>query len=487
MGSDLFSIGRTALATSKKSIATTSHNIANANNENFSRQRITTESGTPVGEGDVVMGTGVRIREIKRVHNDMVEKKFNDSISDKAFHEERTYQLERLEEVFNEINSDGLNKVMSRFFNSFKELANQPENEVIRTLVRDNAKLVVEDFKRMDQSLTTIKEAIDNKMGVAVQEINLAADKVATLNREIIRLENLGGETGDLRDQRDEQIRIISEFMDVETYQDQSGQYMVNIRNVGSLVAGGHVNTLKAGKVKADPESQRADEGKTEIYFEANRNLVITDNFKRGSLRGLVKTRSEEIETLRKQMDELAYNLAKATNAIHRRGYANKAIPVDEQGRTLASAELVTGIDFFKEPTTVNSAANTLALSDEVTGDLNNISTGLTPNAPGDNRVALAISKLQHEKVVGPAENTFEELYLEAVGSLGLTTAKSKIDLEQSEGIHTQAKSIKQRISGVSLDEETANLVKYQHTYDASARVIRTADEMFDSVLGMMR
>jgi flagellar hook-associated protein 1 FlgK len=94
---------------------------------------------------------------------------------------------------------------------------------------------------------------------------------------------------------------------------------------------------------------------------------------------------------------------------------------------------------------------------------------------------------MQHEKMLGDSDLTFEEHYLEAVGTIGLTTSKAKINEEQSGGILAQAKSVKSRISGVSLDEESANLIRYQHQYDASARVIKVADEMVDSVLGMMR
>ncbi len=470
-------------------MATTSHNIANANNENFSRQRVTTETNIPIAEGDYVVGSGVNIRSIKRSHDSLAEKKLNHSISNHSFHEERTFQLGQVEEIFNEINSDGMNKVLNRFFNGFRELANQPENEVVRSMVRDNARLVVNDFKRIDNSITDAKEAMDRKISKSVEDVNLAAENIARLNKEIIRLENAGGETGDLRDQRDESVRLISEYFQVQTYEDEKGQYTVNISNTGSLVSGGSVNRLKAAQNKGDSSDARPEEGKVEVFFEAQTNLSVSKNVKKGKIAAMVQTRNEEVNILRKQLDELAYGLAKATNAVHRRGFANKEIPTDSQGNLVDNGRLgkVTGINFFEEPTEQTGAAENIALSHDVEDDLNNISTGLSPNAPGDNRVAIGISKLQHEKVLAKGDKTFEEGYLQAVGKIGLTTAKSKIDTEQASGILAQAKSIKQRISGVSLDEETANLVKFQHSYDASARVIRAADEMFDSVLGMMR
>ena len=128
----------------------------------------------------------------------------------------------------------------------------------------------------------------------------------------------------------------------------------------------------------------------------------------------------------------------------------------------------------------------TYPYSDEVEADPNNIATALEANKPGDNRVALAISKLQHEKVLGSATTTFEEQYLKSVGNIGLQTGKAKIDAEQSAGILAQAKSFKERLAGVSLDEEAANMVRYQNAYEASAKVIKASDEMFRAVLGLL-
>jgi len=111
----------------------------------------------------------------------------------------------------------------------------------------------------------------------------------------------------------------------------------------------------------------------------------------------------------------------------------------------------------------------------------------LEPNAPGDNRVAVAISKLQHEKLLDEGTSTLEEKYLQSIAHVGLETGKARLDTEQSEGILAQTRSLKERISGVSIDEETANMVRYQHAYDASAKVLKTADDMFKTVLGIMR
>lgn len=488
MSADLFSIGRSALNTSKKSLATTSHNIANANTEGFSRQRVTSETNTPVGEGQHVFGTGVNIRSVKRVHDQLLENKLNRSITDFQFNDNRSYELGRIEEIFNEINSEGFNKILNRFFNSFRELANQPENETVRAVVRDNARLVVSDFKRLNEELRNVQINIDKKLDAAVLDINTLADTITKLNTEITRLENTGGETGDLRDQRDNALRGLSEYFAIHSYEDEQGKYVVNIKGVGTLLSGGRINKLSS-KVVVPKDSDSSDAGKMQIFFESKPNMYITSNFRSGKIAAITKTRDEDLQELQDHLNDLAYGLAKSTNAIHQKGYINGEILVDEYGQPTSNQnkDKITGINFFKDLDSKTRAAEYIDLSSDVKKDLNNIATGLTPNSPGDNRIAIGISKLQHEKVLNEGTTSFEETYLQAVGKIGLRTSKSKIDTEQTSGILAQAKSLKERVSGVSIDEETANMVRFQNAYNASAKVLKTADEMFDTVIEMVR
>ena len=487
MAADLLNIGKSGLFAAKQSMSTTSHNIANANTEGFSRQEVRTETNPTLGEGDYVLGTGVEIQSIKRAHDELVEKKLNTSITSHKFNEERSLQLGNIEELFNEVNSEGMNKILNRFFNSFRELSNQPENETIRNVVRENAKIVIGDFKRVQESLDHIRGTINKKVHLAVSEINSLANAIGKLNKEINIQEVSGGMSNDLRDQRDRAVRSLAEFFPITSYTDDRGQYIVNIQGVGSIVSGGMVQELSAGSSVREGETS-AEKGDAEIFFTNRPGVAITDKLKSGSLGGLLKTRQDEVVGLEKQLDELAHGLVLATNAIHRRGFANHPVPVDAQGNPVPNAarQKVTGINFFKEPLDLKRAAEYISLSDEIEEDANNIATAAEANKPGDNRVAIAISKLQHEKVLGAGTTTFEEQYLKSVGNIGLQAGKSKIDQEQSHGILAQAKSFKERLAGVSLDEEAANMVRYQNAYEASAKVIRASDEMFKAVLNLL-
>lgn len=487
MSADLLSIGKSGLFTAKQSMATTSHNIANANTEGFSRQEVRTETGVTLPTSDYVMGTGVEIQSIKRSHDELVEKKLNSSITNHEFSKERSLQLGNVEEIFNEINSEGMNKILNRFFNSMRELTNQPENETIRNVVRENAKIVTDDFHRIQSNLDSVRAQLNRKITATIEETNMLIRNVAKLNKDINIQEVSGGMANDLRDQRDNSLRTLAEFFPISCYMDEKGQYIVSLEGVGSIVSGGLCQELTVGSTVRDGKDA-TDKGNLEIFFKSRPGVPISDGIRGGTIGAQLKTRNEDIEGLESHLDLLAHGLVLSTNAIHRRGFANHPVPLDAQGNPVpsAAAKKVTGINFFKEPLDLKRAAEYIDLSDDIKSDVNNIAAALEANKPGDNRVAVAISKLQHEKVLGGGTSTFEEQYLKSVGSVGLQAGKARIEEEQAHGILAQAKSFKERLAGVSLDEEAANMVRYQNAYEASAKVIKASDEMFRAILGLM-
>jgi len=486
--SDLLNIGRTGLGASKKSLETTGHNIANANTEGFSRQRVNQTTNVPISKSGLIHGTGVRVKSVTRVHDDFVEKRLNTTTSNSEFFKERQLQLTRVEDIFNEIDNDGLNKVLNKFYNSFRDLANQPENETVRSVVRDNAKLVVKDFKRIRSELDSVARGIDHKLGTEVESVNQTIRNIAKLNQRIAALEAIHEETGDLRDQRDLGIRNLAKSFDVHTYVDEKGQYVVSARGVGTLVAGTETQELVVGALSAD-RSSNGMPGASEVYFKNRPTLPMTNKFKKGAIASLVKARNTDVFDLQKNVDKIAFEFVNTVNAVHRRGYANRELKTDAEGnvRDFDNKGATTGINFFKAPQEIKGAAENISLSDEVLDDLSNIATALDANSPGDNRVAVAISKLQHEKVMDEGTTTLEESFLQTIGKIGLEAGKAHLDAEQSEGILAQTKNLRERISGVSIDEETANMVKFQHAYEAAAKVMQTADEMFATVIGIKR
>ena len=485
--STLLEIGKTGLFASKKSLETTGHNIANTNTKGFSRQRVEQQSNRPIAKHGLLLGTGTNVREVKRVHDSNVEKRFNSALSNHHFFDERSVQLSRIEKAFNEIDVEGLHKVLGKFYNSFRQLANKPEDESIRALVRDNAQLVVRDFRTLRQQLDDAARAIDRKIENGIVEINEQIRSISELNVKIRALEAGRHETGDFRDRRDKAVRKLSEYFTLHYYYDNKGSFTLSARGVGSLVVGGIGNKF-ATAYKSKEESSNNMANSIEVYMGQGSQYKVTERFREGILASLVKLRNKDIRNLQDNMDNIAYELVQTVNSIHRQGFANRNIPVDaekapaffdEKGPTFK-------INFFKEPEKRHEAALDIDLSDAIKEDLSNMVTALSANKPGDNRVALAISKLQHEKIMDNGTTTLEENFLKNVGRIGLKAQKAQFDREHSKGILNQVDSLRERISGVSIDEEAANMIKFQNAYEASAKVMTTADTMFKAVLSIV-
>ncbi len=488
MSNNLLNIGKSGLFSAKKSLETTGHNIANAGTEGYSRQRTIQTTATPIIKDGFVSGTGSVTKGTERVHDKFLEKRLNQTLSKKQFYQERAEQLSQVENIFNEIDNDGLNKTLNKFYNAFRELANQPENETLRSVVRDTAQLAVKDFHRIKKTLNEISTNIGSKIKYVVQTTNEMTKEISHLNKEIRALEVTGGQTGDLRDQRDLLVQHLSKNFQVTTYVDDKGSFVVNAKNVGTLVAGGQSIDLNAGPASKENSSSNTD-GSYEVFFNDRPGFPVSNNFRTGELSAVLQVRNGDIRTLQDKIDNLAFNFINTTNSVHSKGFVNRDLKLGPNGEAPAFdlTGKTTGINFFAEPVSREGAAENMQLSDAVKEDLSNITTALKANSPGDNRIAIAISKIQHEKIYDHGRATIEEDYLKTIANVGLEVGKANFDFDQSEGILAQTRALKERTSGVSIDEETANMVRFQHSYDASARVMRAADEMFQTVLGIKR
>lgn len=485
---DLLGIGKSGLFASKKSLEVTGHNLSNVNTEGYSRQKILQSTALPVPTGGFVQGAGVKIDGVRRVGDDFIEKRLDAAISSNKYFDARSEQLTQIESIFNEVDTDGLNQILNKFFNSFRELANQPENETIRSVVRDSATLAVRDFKRIRETLDLQAGNIDRKITTTVSDVNQILAHIADVNGKISAIEQQQGESGDLRDQRDLALKSLAEHFKVHTYTDEKGRFVVTAQGIGTLVTGLHTQELAVISKNKETSSNNMN-GSVEIVLKNRPSQTITDKFQSGALSSIIKVRNENLRKLQDDMDGIAFQFTTSVNAIHRQGFVNRNVSIGPDGNPVKtdSRGPTTGLDFFTQPLVKEDAARLIDLSSAVKADLSNITTALAPNAPGDNRIAIAISKLQHERMAGEEAITLEEKYLQTIGSIGLETGKARLDAEQSNGLLAQANSIRERLTGVSVDEETANMIRFQHAYEASAKVMQAADEMFKTVLELKR
>ena len=463
--------GKSGMSTAKAGIATAGHNISNANTEGFSRQRVQSEAevGKQIaGQGGHFIGEGSRISKVERINDEYLEKQLREGTRDTAFHEEKQVFLNQVEDVFNEMGGDGLNRLIARFHNDFRKLSNDPSSEAIRQSVRESSQAMVSDFRRLRGEVESVASHIDNRIEGNVKELNVFAQELAELNRKVHQSEVQGSDAAnDLRDRRDQVLKKINSLVDVTTHKDNEGHLNVDIRGVGPLVTGTNVENYAIGRHAAD-----ADTGSVDNSMQISRSTMasnyITSQFQGGKLGALIETRDKAVNQVIARLDELAHAVSKSVNELHEKGFT-------QDGKT--------GVKFFNEINQVAGAAQRLALSSDINESVNNIAVALQPDAPSDNRNALAIANLQNLHLMNGGHTTVDDFYNSIVSDVGTTSARNRESLGQQQSIMTQLNRVRDQVSGVSIDEETTNLMQFQHAFDASARVIKAADEMLETVL----
>ena len=465
--SSMLDIGKRSLSNSQTALQTVSHNIANKTTEGFSRQRVEILTNPPPSPGQVQVGTGARAGMITRTNNPWLEKQIQREGTSLGYSNARSEALTRVEQVYNEQENKGLNQYMTDFFNGFREMSANPESLAGRSMVREAAVALTGDFKRVVGQLKDVQEDLDHQITATVDEVNQATKEIADLNMKIKLVEAQGVPSNDERDRRDLLLKKLGEKLEVNWAEGADGMVSVTAGRAAVLVSGIDSTDLKTHKV--------GEKSGTQIFYSTTKNgteFNITDHLRGGRVGASLEVRDEVIEGLKNHADNLAYNFAKEVNEAHVEGY-------DRYGKT--------GTEFFQMPDQVEGAAEKLSINQDIFSDVGRIAAAARPDAPGDNTVSNMISSLQHQKLMSDGAATFDDYYNAEVGQVGSVTNRAVKTMESQKNIMQQLGNLRESISGVSLDEETTKMIEFQKAYDASARLIRTADEMFDTILNLKR
>ncbi|MBN8539457.1 MAG: flagellar hook-associated protein FlgK [Deltaproteobacteria bacterium] len=467
----MMDIGKRSMMNSQTALQTSGHNISNKSTEGFSRQRVEIQTNVPIGSGKTRYGMGSKTAAVTRVNNSFLERQIGNERSLSGFYDGKAEAMARVEQVYNEQQNKGLNQFVADFFSSVQEMANNPESLATRTQVRETADFLTKDFKRVHSQLTDITRDLDQQIGSQLEEVNSMAKEVANLNEKIQQVELSGGYANDERDRRELLVKQIGDRINIRWAEGKDSTVTITAGNSAVLVAGYDAKRLEA---KGTPETDTKGEGNVDIFYINNERATpveVTSQFVGGKVGGLLDVRDKVVTELLTDLDKMAYSFAANLNEVHRQGF-------DVYNRT--------NLDFFELPQNLRHASANMKVSNSILEDVGRIATGGQMASPGDNRVALKMARLQQDKVMG-GESTLDEFYNSVVGKVGIQAKRAETSSDSQRDIVKQLGKIRESISGVSLDEEATKLIEYQKSFDASARLIRTADEMFDTVLNLKR
>lgn len=457
----LLSIGTGALISQQRAINVTGNNIANVNTPGYSRQRVGMETNIPVPSSIGVVGFGVRTTSVERMYDRFLGIQLNQESANLGYWEAQRGVLERVEVVFDESAGYGLNQALSQFWSGWQDLALNPPGGVERRVLAGVGQNLADTIGRNYAELQQIRRDIDASLKDGVEAVNRLTASIADLNQKISRIEAGGTETAnEYRDSRDLALKQLSELIEIQSHEDSGGQAVVSIGGGSVLVESG--NYYRLG-VRSDVEAEGTA---TLIRFDGGGWTDITGDVRAGKIGGWLQARDGKIAGTMRDLDTLAHELITAVNARHEEGSA-----IDSGGSS--------GIRFFS-----GSGAADMAVNPAILDDYNLIAAAAAGSPPGDGSNALRIAALKDAPEGGLS---FNETASALVSKVGHDVREAKAYANYQSGMMAYLENYRDSLSGVSLDEEMVNLIKYQAAYNAAAKMIAIAQDMLDNLMSIAR
>jgi flagellar hook-associated protein 1 FlgK len=453
-------IGKNGLTVYRVATEVTGENIANVNTPGYSRQRVILESAPPTTANGFPLGTGVKIATVERVYDALLQQQRTNSQTTLGFDTTKSNVLQQIEPAFNEVANDGIGAAISNFFGAWQDLTVNPTGTTERQSVISNAQILADDFHVMSRTLTDTINLQNSALQPLVDSVNASLANIAQLNGQIKATELVAGNANEMRDQRDQLIRDLSQKIGITYTENPDG--MTDIRfadSGGALVTGATAGAFSLDKT--NPNSYV-------VQLTPVGGVVAAVAPTTGELGATLALRDTIIPGYLAQIDTLATSITTMVNTQHMAGFDLGGNP---------------GIALF-DPAATNAA--TFGLNPAIVNtDL--IAASSSALLIGDNGNAQLIAKMQNQKLMAGGTLTFNGYYDSLVSQVGLAVSSSKTTVSQDEAFSKQLNALWESTSGVSLDEELTNLIKYQRSYEASAKLITTATEMLDTVLGLIR
>jgi flagellar hook-associated protein 1 FlgK len=443
MGS--LSLAARALDAQRAGLAVTGNNIANLNTEGYVRRSIQLAEGQPGAGGVDVIGTRAR-RDV------LLEARVRQELPAEGRERAVASALSVVEASVGDPGAS-LDANLTAFFDSFAALSQDPTSTVARDGVVLQGRMLSRSFNDIAARLTDSRRNADVQVRGAVESINRLATEVSALNQAINAAN--GGETDGLKDRQTQALKEMAALADISVLQRGDGGVDVSIGEGRALIMGANVYAVQT--VDTPPSGfARLEMG----------GMDMTAEIARGELSGMLEVRDVLIPGYQARLDTIAFTVAQEVNALHQGG-------TDLAGNA--------GGDFFAPIGAPAGAAASISLDAALAANSDLVAASLT-GAQGDNGAAKQIANLRDARVVNGSA-TFSEGWGQLVYRVG-TDAQTAIAQQKSRfDVVAQVEHLRDQVSGVSLDEESGMMMRFQRAYEANARYFQAVDTMLATLL----
>ncbi len=545
----LFDIGRSGIFANQLALRVTSNNIANINTPGYSRQDAIMQIANPIEVQGKYIGRGVGDVEIRRHYDNFTFIQIVGQSTSYGRSAALQSGLSNVEQIFNEAQDFGLSNTMEDYFNAWQRLSTNPSDPSARSELLVNAEAFTNTAKQIETELKNSLKFLNNEVDDIVDQINVLSNSIAEINGKIMEVEAGGLETANVfRDQRERLMKDLAEIIDydfnegkdgtvtivagrksivasVESFQftssltvDGDRDIFSDGKNITSFISGGKLggfisvrddiknNSLtdlrkmvasirqetnaihSGGYDKSNPPVngvnffdalQMYERDDTDGRSAASISTVVTDQSPTG-LTSLSEYDIVFIDAANIEVRNHATGVVEQTE-VYASGVAFNVNGIDVMITGAGATSPAAGDSFFVSPIYYGARDFNVALTAG-----SQVATSQDATSPAeDNRNALDMVTLHSSTIANLDNNTFNDHYAEIVSTVGSMNQSASDSFEFDDNLLFELQNRREAMSGVSLDEEAANLIRFQRAFEAGARIIKLTDELLELVINL--
>ncbi|MDQ2085104.1 flagellar hook-associated protein FlgK [Herbivorax sp. ANBcel31] len=511
-------VAQRGLYTSQKNLDVINHNINNVNTPGFSRQKTDQVVSRPMAllDGTGMLGTGSEVIGIDRVRDEYLDFKYwSENTAFNEWEAKKTV-LGDMEAMLGEPSESGFNAILDEFFDSLQELSKDPGNLAVRSLVRQTGETVTNYFNSLANHFEELQNDLNYQVDTKVAEANSLGMQIQQLNKQIYNSELDGNSANDLRDQRTVLIDQLSGIVNIDANEVVTGKLPngeEDKKMIITISGKAFVNHFHFSSLSVKQRDEKINDEDIENLFRVEWEDGNSLDIKGGELKGLLDVRDgnegengspvyKGIPFYIKKLDEFVRTFAMSFNEGYIDGNDGMG-HADGYGISYDGNDPVTGTRFFtmtgedREPVNSedfidgasgmndiearyeNLTAKNFSVSADIMEDLSTIAAADAPEEIGNIVNLNELIKMRHNPHMF-SEGAPEDFMVSIVSTMGVDSQQAVRLADNQKILTKQIENRRLSDSGVSLDEEMADMVRHQHAYTAAARMINTMNEIYD-------
>ncbi len=449
----LFEISKSGLHSAERSLSVTANNVINANTPGYSRQRVDKE---PVGQPlrGFHAGLGVNITSITRLRNELIDLQLGQKRQEMGYMQEKIKLFEQLETAVASDSGGDLDVHIGRLFDTFSELSNDPQDFSVRNNLVGEATQLAEKMGDMQRSLDLVSDVTRDSVINTTDKINEILADLASLNKSITVSDAMSRPDHASLDIQVRKLEELANLVDIETMTAKNGGLEVRIGGVQVL----HQDTYR----KIIPHND--DVAKTFDLRLENDTPVSPEG---GKLAAAIDVYEQEIPVMKQRLNLIAETLVSEFNALHRSGFGLN----DGESR-----------DFFDPGYTM---AHNMRVNPDILDNHGHIAASSAAGEAGNGDIAAAIANLRNESILNGRKPV--DYAVDLISSPGASLSQLRVASEARESEIRMLEVQQEREAGVNVDEELSLLIQYQNAYQGAARVMASAQQMYDTLISLVR